>query len=247
MNRVLIWDVPTRMFHWLLAAGFISAASIALIGPEHSIFFPYHAIIGLTLALLVTMRIIWGFAGSRYARFGSFLHGPLALLEYFTGYFTGKGQRHLGHNPASALAIFAMMGLILGLAVTGFMLGRGDERVEDLHELLAYATLAVAGIHVLGVIIHTVVHREQITLSMIHGRKSAAADEGIDSSYPAVALLGLLVAVLWSLGLIVNLDSAAQQTTLPLTNVAIQIGEHEGDGAATTNRSRHAEAREDDD
>jgi cytochrome b len=247
MNRVLIWDVPTRTFHWLLAAGFAAAAGIALISSEHGIFFPYHAIIGLTLALLVVMRIVWGLVGTRYARLGSFIFGPSALIAYFAGYLTGKGTRHIGHNPASALAIFAMFALVLGLAATGFMLGRGDERFEEVHELLAYATMAVAGVHILGVIVHTVVHREQITLSMIHGRKSAPASDAITSAHPTVALLGLSIAVLFAVGLVGNLDTTSQRTTLPLTGLAIQIGENERPGLEKPEGTAQVEAPDDDD
>lgn len=247
MNRVLIWDVPTRSFHWLLAAGFAAAAGIALTTSKHGIFFPYHAILGLTLALLVVMRIVWGLVGTRHARFGSFIFGPAALIEYFAGYFTGRGTRHIGHNPASALAIFAIFGLILALAATGFMLGRGDERVEEIHEVLAYSTMAIAGIHILGVIVHTLVHREQITLSMIHGRKSAAASDAIASTHPTIALLGLSITVLFAYALITNLDATAQRTTLPFTNVAIQIGESEHAGLEKPVTVQRVKASDDDD
>ncbi|MCX5689240.1 MAG: cytochrome b/b6 domain-containing protein, partial [Planctomycetota bacterium] len=199
----------------------------------------------LTLAILIAMRITWGFIGSRYARFGSFLFSPSAVLGYMGGFFTGKSTRHIGHNPGSAVAIFAMLALILGVAATGFMLGRGDERFEDLHAILAYATMAVAGIHILGVIVHTIVHREQITLSMIDGKKSALASDAILSPRPAVALAGLTIAVLWAFGLINNLDAAAQRTTLPLTNLAVQIGESDQPGLEKPNRSQQTEADDD--
>lgn len=99
MNRVLIWDLPTRLFHWLLSGGFITAAVISLALGEDSPLFPYHAIIGLTIALMVCLRIIWGLAGTRYARFGTFIFGPAAVIEYMKGTLVGGGKRYIGHNP----------------------------------------------------------------------------------------------------------------------------------------------------
>ena len=93
MNRVLIWDLPTRVFHWLLSGGFIAAAVIALALGEHSPLFPYHAIIGLTIALMVCLRVIWGIAGTRYARFGTFIFGPAAVIEYMKGTLVGGTSR----------------------------------------------------------------------------------------------------------------------------------------------------------
>ncbi len=105
MLRVLIWDLPTRLFHWLFAFGFGIAAMLALGLGEDSRLFPYHAIIGLTLAAMVVMRILWGVIGSRYARFGSFLFKPSDVARYMGGVLTGRGRRHAGHNPGSAYLV----------------------------------------------------------------------------------------------------------------------------------------------
>lgn len=69
MSRVLIWDLPTRLFHWLFAVGFLIAFGIAQFGDEHDPFFPYHAIIGVILAAMLLFRLIWGVIGTRHARF----------------------------------------------------------------------------------------------------------------------------------------------------------------------------------
>jgi cytochrome b len=119
MTRVLIWDLPTRLFHWLLSGGFTAAAAISLILGEDSPLFPYHAIIGLTIALMVCLRVIWGIIGTRYARFGTFIFGPGAVVEYMKGTLLGGGKRYIGHNPGSAIAIFALLALALGDALGG--------------------------------------------------------------------------------------------------------------------------------
>lgn len=228
MNAVLIWDLPTRLFHWLLSAGFIAAAIISLAMGEHSPLFPYHAIIGLTITLMVVLRIVWGIVGTRYARFGSFTFGPGAVGGYLKGAIIGGSRRHIGHNPGSAVAIFAMLGLVLALAVTGFMMGQGNEAIKEVHEILAWTTVGVVVMHVLGVAVHTIRHRENITASMIHGRKRAEPSDAIASAKPFVAVLFLAIAGIWAFELVRNYNPATQTTTLPLIGTSLQIGENEG-------------------
>jgi cytochrome b len=228
MNRVLIWDLPTRLFHWLLSAGFFTAAIIALILGEESGLFPYHAIIGLTLALMVCLRIIWGLTGTRYAKFGTFIFGPGAVLEYTKGTFTGKGKRYIGHNPGSSLAIFTLLGLVLALAVTGVMMAQGNESVEEVHEILSWVTVGVVVAHVLGVALHTLQHRENITLSMISGKKEAQAAEAIPSAKPMVAVIFLIITGAWAGMLVRNYNPATQSVTLPIFGSVLQLGENEG-------------------
>lgn len=239
MNPVLIWDLPTRLFHWLLSAGFIAAAVISLAMGEHSPLFPYHAIIGLTIALMVVLRIGWGIVGTRHARFGSFIFGPGAVVEYMKGAMIGGGKRHIGHNPGSAVAIFALLGLVLALAVTGFMMGQGNEAIKEVHEILAWTTVGVVVVHVLGVAFHTIRHRENITASMIHGRKRAEPSDGIASAKPIVAVLFLVIAGGWAFGLVRNFHPATQTTTLPLIGTSLQLGENNSEGGGRDQRQRH--------
>ena len=82
MNRILIWDIPTRVFHWLLTGTLIAALSIALVVDDDSTVFQLHMLFGLIAAFVVILRLLWGIVGSRYARFGSFLFGPKALFGY---------------------------------------------------------------------------------------------------------------------------------------------------------------------
>ncbi len=228
MNPVLIRDLPTRLFHWLLSGGFIAAANIALALGEDSPLFPYHAMIGLTIALMVCLRIIWGIAGTRYAKFGTFIFGPAEVIEYTKGTVFGGGKRYIGHNPGSALAIFALLALILAMAVTGIMLGQGNEGVKEVHEVLAWVTVGFVVAHVLGVALHTVRHRENITLSMIHGKKQAEPSDAIASAKPIIAVVFLAIAGAWAGALIRGYNPATQTTTLPLIGTVLQLGENEG-------------------
>jgi cytochrome b len=229
MHPVLIWDLPTRLFHALLSAGFVAAAVMSLMLGEDSPLFPYHAIIGLTIALMVVLRIAWGFVGTRYARFPSFIFGPGATIEYMKGTLTGHGKRYLGHNPGSALAIFALLALVLAMAVTGFMLGQGNEAVKDLHEILAWVSVGFVAVHVLGVLIHMIRYKENIIASMIHGRKVAEPADAIASAQPFIALILLLITGAWGIGLVSNYNAATQTTTLPILGTVLQLGENESE------------------
>ncbi len=228
MERVLVWDWPVRLMHLLLGAGFIAAAAIAFLGGEHGAWFPYHAVIGLTLGAIVVVRIVWGFIGTRHARFGSFAFGPVAVLGYLRDALVGGGRRHAGHNPGSAWAIFAMLFLVLGLGATGVMMGRGYEGVKEVHEVLAYTMLGVVGLHLLGVVFHTVRHRENIALSMIRGTKTGAPGDAIRSARPVAGLVVLAVIGGWAFALVRNYDAATRTTTVPIWGASLQLGEGEG-------------------
>lgn len=233
MSRTLVWDVPIRLFHALFAAGVAAAAVISLILGEHSVLFPYHAIIGLATALLVCLRLLWGIIGSRYARFSSFAFGPAAVAQYAKGVLFGGGRRYVGHNPGSAYAIFTMLALMLGLAATGIVMGQGSESVKELHEILAFVMVGVAAAHVLGVIFHTIRHRDNVIASMIHGRKDVESAEGIRSSHPVLGIVFLAVVGAWFFGLVRSFDPVTQTARLPVLGTSLQVGEaeNEADGA----------------
>lgn len=241
MPRTLVWDMPTRVFHWLLAIGFVGAASISMLLDDDGPLFPYHAMIGLTLTLMVGMRVIWGLVGTRYARFGSFAFGPRAVFAYIKSTLLGGGARHIGHNPGSAYAIFAMLLLLAALGVTGFMLGRGNEGVKEIHELCANVMLGVVGIHILGVAIHTMRHRENITASMIHGKKAAEPADAIPSARPIFGVVFLAITAAWAMGIVRTYDPATKSTTLPVIGTVLQLGEAEHEGRG------HYEAEHDED
>lgn len=233
MSYRLIWDLPTRIFHWVLAGGFIAAAFLALAAGDDSPLFPYHGIIGLVIAMAVVLRLIWGVIGTRHAKFGSFVFGPGEILEYMKGIFAPDGKRYVGHNPGSSVAIFGLLGLTLAIALTGIMLGRGIEQVKEIHELLAYLAVALTFLHIAGVALHTVVHRENIIASMVHGKKEAEADEQIASSQPLIALVFLVILGIWGYGLLNSFDAQTNTTRIPFTSVSLQLAESE--------ESEHAE------
>jgi Ni,Fe-hydrogenase I cytochrome b subunit len=158
------------------------------------------------------------------------------VIEYLKGTLVVGGKRHIGHNPGSALAIFALLALVLALAVTGTMLGQGNESVKDLHGILSYVTVGVAAVHVLGVALHTIRHRENITASMIHGKKNAEPSDAIASARPIVAVVVLVLAGAWAVGLVRNFNPATQTITLPLIGTVLQLAENENEGGEEERR-----------
>ena len=230
MDRILTWDIPTRLFHWLFAGSFVGAFVIAEVAGDDSAAFPLHMLLGGVLALLVVLRVVWGLVGSRWARFGSFAFGPGAVLDYLRGALTGTAPRYAGHNPGTAWAVGAMLAIGLGLAVTGAMMGTGGEVFEELHELLAWSMVAVVVGHLAGLALHTVRHRENIGLSMVTGRKLGAPADAIPRAhaFAGLALLGLTGA--WAYGLVDGYDAATGSVTLPVIGTTLQLGESEGGG-----------------
>lgn len=231
MPRVLIWDLPVRLFHLVFAGGIASAAVIALVLGDDGPLFPHHAMIGLTVAVALALRVAWGFAGSRHARFASFAFGPAAAVRYMGATLRGKGPRFAGHNPGAAHAAFAMYALMALLTVSGVTLALGNPDAKQAHEFFAYAMLGAIGAHLAGLALHTAVHRELIGLSMVTGRKEAEPAESIRSSHPVVALLFLLVVAGFAAALWRNYDGATVTTRLPIVGTVLALGEQESDDA----------------
>lgn len=221
----LVWDLPVRIFHWIFAGGFLAAAAIALLGGEDGPWFPYHAIIGLVLVLAVCWRVLWGFVGSRYGRFDAFPLAPRSLAEYLKDVVTSRGQPHVGLNPASAYVTLAMLALVAGLGVTGVMMGQGNEGVKDLHELLAYAMLVAVGAHLAGILLHTIRHRENIALSMVHGHKHVPPDAAIPSRHAPAAWLFLSITAAWAAALVSSSNLQTGSITIPVLGMRLNIGE----------------------
>ncbi len=229
MRQILVWDIPTRLFHGLLTTGIVCAFAFAQFAGESSSLFPFHSMLGVVVGAILVFRIAWGMIGTRYARFTSFLFGPTNVIKYLKDALTGPGDRYVGHNPGSSYAIFLMLGLSLAVVTSGLLMSGGNEAAEEVHSLVAYALLGVIAVHVLGVILHTIRHRENIALSMLTGRKGGEAGEEIMSSAPIAGGVLALVTVLLTAGLYRNFDPVNQRTTLPLIGTIIQLGEAESE------------------
>jgi cytochrome b len=193
MSRILVWDAPTRVGHWLMAGSF----AVAFVTGDSEAWRNLHVVAGYTFLATIVFRAVWGLIGTRYARFGSFVQPPGAVTGYAKSLLTGRPQHWVGHNPAGGYAILAM--LILGLltAATGILhyAGIAGDLFEEVHEAMANLALAVVAVHLVGVAVGSLAHGENLPATMVSGYKRGDAADAIRSPLWLVALV--LVAWVW--------------------------------------------------
>lgn len=194
MAKQLIYDLPTRIFHWLFSGLFVMAFVIAETVDDENLVFSYHMLAGLILGGLVALRIIWGFIGSYFARFSSFELRPGSLIVYAKGIMSGDKKRWPGHNPASSWVTLIMLGLALMLALSGILMTTGyKEEFEDMHELFANAFLIAVIAHIAGILLHSIRHKDGIAFSMIHGKKKAIENSSVTVKSRSIAALVMVI------------------------------------------------------
>lgn len=183
MNRIPVWDIPTRVFHWSLAASFVGA----YVTHESERLAAIHVACGYTLLGLIAFRLVWGFVGSRHARFSEFVRGPAEVIDYLKSLVAGRPRHFLGHNPAGAVAVVLL--LILGLAtgISGWATYNelGGEWLEELHETSAGAMLALVVIHLVGVAVSSLLHKENLVRAMITGTKDPTPNTPLRAVLPS--------------------------------------------------------------
>jgi len=186
-KEIKVWDPLVRTGHWLLATAVIIAWFIdEPLG--------LHSWLGYFAIVLVVVRIVWGFIGPNYARFASFVRGPRVAFSYFTDLIRFSSKRHLGHSPAGAVMIIALLVMVAVTGVTGMAslaATRGEgplagvitkvERsnpmedqellIEEVHETAANVTMVLVVLHIAGVALASFAHRENLVAAMITGRK----------------------------------------------------------------------------
>lgn len=190
-GKVLVWDLPVRVFHWLLAASFAGAWLTA----EHERWRLLHITFGCTVLALAVLRLVWGIVGSPHARFAAFVRGPRAAASYLGGLARGRPQHYLGHNPAGGIAIVALLALAITAAATGLATYTLGDAWEEVHETLANVMLALVGVHVAAVIASCWLHRENLVAAMFTGRKRGVPERGGARPWRGLGI-ALLAAVL---------------------------------------------------
>jgi cytochrome b len=177
-RSIVVWDAAVRIFHWSVVAGFAINMFITEEGK------PVHRWIGYAILAAVAFRIVWGFIGSPHARFSDFVPTPSRLKAYVAALLKGHEPRYIGHNPAAAVMILGLIGLLVFCGITGWMQGLdafwGEEWVKVLHEGSAYLILGLALLHVTAAIIESVRHKENLVWSMVTGRKRAPDANDVD-------------------------------------------------------------------
>ena len=175
---VRVWDPLVRIVHWALAIAV--ALGWATTIPALS---EWHLEVGYASLALVVVRVVWGFVGPRTARFTRFVRSPSATVRYARLVVRGRARRHLGHNPLGAWMVLAFFFCVVGLAATGWLYSTdefwGDRTVERIHVDFAWAMVALAALHVAGVVVTGIVHRENLVAAMLHGRKRKPAEDDV--------------------------------------------------------------------
>ncbi len=184
-SKIKVWDPVVRLFHW----GLVSAFFIAYVTEED--FLSLHTWAGYTVLGLVLFRLVWGFIGTRYARFSSFVFSLAEIKKFLSETLLLRAKRYLGHNPAGgAMIILLLISLVMttftGIAIYGVEENAGplaawlgnaghfwEEVFEETHEFFANFTLLLVFIHVAGVAVESLIHRENLVRSMWNGYKRA--------------------------------------------------------------------------
>lgn len=212
---ILVWDLPTRLFHWSLV-GCLAGSWIS--HEMKASGFWLHQLFGYTALALVLWRVGWGFAGTRYARFDSFLRGPGAVLRYLRGSLSGQVSAPLGHNPAGGWAVAVMLALVAFQCLSGVFNG-GELLMEgpwhhvlekdwkrwvrEAHELAFNLLVAMVALHLAAILYYRLRHGQRLAVAMIHGYRQGPREAGTGiagySAWRAVLLAALAAGLVWAL------------------------------------------------
>jgi cytochrome b len=181
-GKVYVWDLPTRVFHWLLVSSVLTCLLTGFVAPES--WMGVHLASGYVIVALLVFRLIWGVFGPEYSRIASMVAATRRLPEHLRGLLLLRPPHHLGHNPAGSLMIFALFGVLTALAVTGLLVQGGEEKqgplagiasyalghgAKGIHEALVWLLLAMIAGHLAGVLVETWLLRSPLVRAMITG------------------------------------------------------------------------------
>lgn len=246
--KPLIWDLPVRICHWAFALALTLSLSLALAVDDDGPLFRWHMLFGLVAAFVLAVRIVLGLVGSRPARFTSFPLRAETVWQYIRDVITVNPQRRefAGNNPGSALVAVAMFVLVPAIVLTGVW--ADTEIAEEAHGILAYILLGVIGLHLAGIVVHTITRRDNIGLAMVDGRKTAPPSASLRSAHGVWGMVVLAATAAWSFALLKNYDPVAATTRLPLFGSTIHLGENKGaEDRSGRSGETHRPKRHDDD
>lgn len=173
---IKVWSLPTRLLHWTLVCSF----AIAFYTASHELMRNIHVYAGYLAGTVIIVRWLYGFLMKDFSAFRRFRPNPVAGLAYILNMLTGKAKRYLGHNPAGALAIYAMLALGSLTIITGYMSFNDivlpfdmvdEDRMQDFHNFVANTWLGIVVLHLIGVAVGSLAHRENLVLAMVTGYK----------------------------------------------------------------------------
>ncbi len=168
-RAVKVWDPFVRLFHWSLVVCVLLNQFVLEAGETP------HRWAGYIASGLVVARILWGFVGTRHARFADFFPTPTRVRQHMQALRQGQAAEHVGHNPLGALMMLVLMALVLALGLTGWLQGSdrfgGEEWLQEVHEWLADGLLLAAGLHAVAAVLMGHVERVNLVRAMVTGVK----------------------------------------------------------------------------
>ncbi len=200
MTKILVWDFPTRVFHWLLALSFVGG----YITGDSERWRDFHVMFGYTLLGLIVFRLIWGLFGSRYARFDSFKYNLGQVITYLKSLSKNEKAHYIGHNPAGSWAIYLLLtlGIVIGVSGVAINYDLGGDLLEEIHEGASNFMLAIVFIHIAGVLLSSYLHEENLPRSMLTGFKTGNSDSAIHHTHKLIGIGLLIVVVVYWISLI---------------------------------------------
>jgi cytochrome b len=189
LKKIRVWDLPVRLFHWLLVVLIAVSIITQEIGGNAM---DWHFRAGYAVLTLIAFRLVWGLVGTRYARFSDFIHGPSPIIAYLRGSDAGSGEKYHGHNPVGSLSVFALLGVILIQAVSGlfanddiasegplvkFISKDLSDRFTWFHtEVSAWVIYFLIGLHILAIAYYYVAKKKDLVTPMFTGDKEIDGD-----------------------------------------------------------------------
>lgn len=210
-----VWDWPVRVFHWAVVLLVIVAIATATVGGDAMV---WHMRAGYGVLALVLFRVVWGFAGTRHARFSSFVHGPRTAIQYARSFVRRASPAAVGHNPLGGWAVIALLLTLLLQALTGLFANDDviyegplakhvssalSGEITSLHHLNVWAIGILIGIHVSAIVAHLAFAKENLLRPMVTGRKrlhrslAAEAVEKVPHGRAIALLAGSILSVWW--------------------------------------------------
>lgn len=231
-DRLPVWDLPTRIFHWALAACLI----VSWLTGEDEGAALVHRLSGEAIAGLVVFRVIWGFVGGEHARFTDFIRGPRAIASHLGHLLRGRAEPAVGHNPLGGLSVLLLLVSVSFVVVTG-LFSAGDEGpggplagrfgldMSGLHEPAFRILQGVVALHLLGVLVTSLLTRDNLVAAMITGSKRRRP-EGLAPPARRGSTRALLVAVVLGALASAYLMSLGAEATSRRTDLATQSQDH---------------------
>lgn len=169
-QSIKVWDPFVRIFHWSLVICVMVNNFVIDDGED------LHQWLGYIACTLVSARIVWGFVGTRYARFADFFPTPQRIRTHFHALRTRHEEDYAGHNPLGALMMLTLIALVLALGLSGYLQTTdrfwGEEWLQELHAMIAQVLISLAGLHALAAIAMSRIERTNLVWAMITGTKT---------------------------------------------------------------------------